>query len=168
VLILELNSNHDAPLRCSLQEISLNACENIREDAPLEQVKKKPFGYDRLRSGYRTLGCGIQEPEDQRQMRSGKKILTNVCINQNDLVEQVPLMGDVYGFAEEVSSGSARLTVSRALRHLNRNMFEELSRYRWKKFWNSFPVFLEQAQTPLHKIPHCCLGEFSGFEALHL
>lgn len=27
---------------------------------------------------------------------------------------------------------------------------------------------LERVQTPLHKIPHCCLGEFGGFEGLHL
>jgi hypothetical protein len=27
---------------------------------------------------------------------------------------------------------------------------------------------LERVERPLHKIPHCCLGEFSGFEALHL
>jgi hypothetical protein len=27
---------------------------------------------------------------------------------------------------------------------------------------------LERVERPLHKIPHCCLGEFSGFEAPHL
>lgn len=27
---------------------------------------------------------------------------------------------------------------------------------------------LERVQTPLHHIPHCCLGEFSGFEGLFL
>jgi hypothetical protein len=27
---------------------------------------------------------------------------------------------------------------------------------------------LERVEKPLHKIPHCCLGEFSGFKALHL
>jgi hypothetical protein len=114
--------------------------------------------------GFRSPKTGVK--------RSGKKILTDVCINQDDLVEraqQVPLMGDVYGFAEEVVIwlGEAHC-FSRIATPQSEHVWGVISLSMEKVLKFLLPVFLEQAQTPLHKIPHCCLGEFSGFEALHL
>lgn len=108
VLLLQPDADHNAELRCILEEISLDMTQ-IRRYSALSYVWGAKAGTRPLYSEGMTILITPNCEKALRHLRHVKEPVTlwvdAICINQKDLNEraqQVSLMGDVYRNADEV------------------------------------------------------------------